>query len=262
MIFLLDSALRVAVIVGAGLLVAKLLPRTSAATRHSILAAAMLCGAVAPVVTLVGPELRLALPAGTGEVLFPSSRVGEYVSGQVTTPSAPLAQTPLLGEEGIGEVQSQTGFETKAPERTLRLDIIWLSGVALTLAVLLIGWSRLAWIAWRSRPVLHGKWMRSAETIARDYRLRRRIHLLQSRYPGMLATWGLLRPKVVLPRDAEDWHSDRIQVVLCHELAHVRRHDVRKGWAPVIARSLDASTFYTLLSPPTITREAWFFRAD
>ena len=67
--------------------------------------------------------------------------------------------------------------------------------------------------------------MQSAARIASDYRLRRRIRLLQSRAPTMLATWGLIRPKVVLPRDADQWRPDRIQVVLRHELAHVRRHD-------------------------------------
>src|SRR5262249_2990583 len=28
-----------------------------------------------------------------------------------------------------------------------------------------------------------------------------------------------------LPRDADQWHEDRIHVVLRHELAHIRRHD-------------------------------------
>jgi TonB family protein len=41
----------------------------------------------------------------------------------------------------------------------------------------------------------------------------------------LLATWGIVRPQVLLPHHAHDWTLDRVHVVLCHELAHIRRHD-------------------------------------
>jgi protocatechuate 3,4-dioxygenase beta subunit len=54
--------------------------------------------------------------------------------------------------------------------------------------------------------------------------LRRRVQLLQTQQSEVL-TWGLLRPKLLLPADAETWSTDRIRIVLHHEFAHVRRHD-------------------------------------
>jgi TonB family protein len=33
------------------------------------------------------------------------------------------------------------------------------------------------------------------------------------------------RPCVLLPHHSRDWTADRLHVVLCHELAHIRRHD-------------------------------------
>ena len=41
----------------------------------------------------------------------------------------------------------------------------------------------------------------------------------------MLVTWGLARPKVILPAAAAAWSDARARVVLSHELAHIRRGD-------------------------------------
>ena len=65
----------------------------------------------------------------------------------------------------------------------------------------------------------------SAEEISRGYGLRRPVTLLQSPHPSLLVTWGLARPKVILPAAADAWTDERARVVLSHELAHIRRGD-------------------------------------
>jgi len=101
----------------------------------------------------------------------------------------------------------------------------WAAGATVMLAILLIGWLRLVWIARQSDRVLLGNWSQHAAQICDDYGLRRTVRLIQTRRDGLLATWGILRPRIVLPLDADSWEKNRIEVVLRHELAHVRRND-------------------------------------
>jgi TonB family protein len=73
--------------------------------------------------------------------------------------------------------------------------------------------------------VVDGTWSEVAFALAEPGRKRRPVRLLQSDHPLLLVTWGLTRPRVILPRTAGDWPADRVRAVLGHELAHVERRD-------------------------------------
>ena len=115
---------------------------------------------------------------------------------------------------------------------------VWVAGVALSLLILGVGIGRLAWIAVRARGVDCGPWAESAKRVAHGYGLTRPVRLLQSDHPTLLVTWGLMRPRIVLPRDALHWTEDRIAIVLAHELAHVERGDWAVQMTAEIVRAI------------------------
>ncbi len=55
---------------------------------------------------------------------------------------------------------------------------------------------------------------------------------------SMPFTCGVLRPVIMLPRNAREWSSARLRIVLLHESAHVRRRDCLAKSAALTSRAL------------------------
>ena len=77
-------------------------------------------------------------------------------------------------------------------------------------------------------------WLRIVDEVRREYGIRQNVRVLQTPSPDLLATWGMFRPCILVPPRATRWDEDVIRVVVCHELAHVRRND----WAVQIAADI------------------------
>jgi TonB family protein len=204
--------IKVSLIVLLGLAATVLLRKRSAAVRHWILAAAIICAAATPLLERVVPVWHLPVS---------SSLFGRRVE--------PLAIFIPIHEREIADSSDgaqQTRFVPVQTATALRiLRPIWLAGFAIGLSFLLVGFARLAWLASRSERVVNGTWTEIAATLSRRFGLRRPILLLQSDHPTLLVTWGLRQPTVILPDEARGWPEDRVQIVLAHELAHIRRGD-------------------------------------
>ena len=54
----------------------------------------------------------------------------------------------------------------------------------------------------------------------------RAIRLLQSDKVSVPFTWGIIKPCIVIPSEAGLWSSRKLEIVLLHECAHIKRMDI------------------------------------
>jgi TonB family protein len=230
MSLLLASTIKVSLVILVGLGAATLLRGRSAAIRHWVLAAAILCAAAVPALELVVPAWGYGFSSIAHRPQAASAGAG------ISSPDAGAAEQI----EFTVSASPQTGARAARPGISGLIVPAWTLGAAISVLLLVVGLARLTWLASRARPVQPGIWTRLADEIAREYGLRRPVRLLESDHPSLLVTWGLVQPKVIIPRAAQDWSADRAAIVLRHELAHIRRGD----WLVQIAGELLRSAYW------------------
>jgi len=104
--------------------------------------------------------------------------------------------------------------------------LFWVLGfIAVTLPAL-AGVAGNEWRRRQSRRVGDQNWLQLLDRLTRQLALYRRVELRTSPVPLIPVTWGVLRPVVLLPQQAEQWTEPVRRFVLLHELAHVKRWDV------------------------------------
>jgi beta-lactamase regulating signal transducer with metallopeptidase domain len=103
--------------------------------------------------------------------------------------------------------------------------LAWGMGVAVSSLRLLSGWVRLRRRVREAAPAPEA-WQQRLEALARHLGVKRGVRLLQSSTLEVPAALGWLRPVVLLPVSTLSGLSPRqLEMILAHELAHIRRHD-------------------------------------
>jgi TonB family protein len=214
MIGLFDELLKVSIVLSAGLLAMRAMAKHSAAARHWVLASAVICALAIPVLESLAPAWRLPAiaqggPAGAAVSVSETFSIGAPGESAESSQAAKVRTPPLARSLSISTL----------------LGLLWLSGTCASISVLVIGLARLSWLAAHARVVTSGISLGAATDLTRREALARPVTLLQSDHPSLLVTWGWVRPKIILPACAQSWSTRRAEIVLRHELAHVRRGD-------------------------------------
>ena len=233
MTIFIDLAIRSSMLLAVGLVLSACLAKRSAALRHRVLAATLLAAAAVVPFSLALPEWTITLPAP------------EFDTTRPVTSSAWLEDR---AERATSAVVAPT---TATPARVSPVVVVWFAGVLVAAAALIAGLMRVGRVARRSTRVEDSRWLQLLESIAHRYQVTREVVIARTDSADLLATWGVLRPQVLVPHHADDWALDRIRVVLSHELAHIRRHD----WlVQIAAETLRAILWFNPLAWMVCTR--------
>ena len=167
------------------------------------------CTALALVfVTFVGTALRAYAP------LAPSTEIGSAIGAGAATALAAADRTAVAT------------WSSLAQPALPWIVGLWLTGVAVLSTRLYLSWWSARGLVRGGTPVGIEEWERRAARLGEALGIRRAVRLLESASLQVPAVVGSLRPVILLPASAlSGLTPEQIEMVLAHELAHIRRHD-------------------------------------
>ena len=137
---------------------------------------------------------------------------GRQLHPVVTLPSGPGASSPRT--DGSSPLTPAAG-----------VFLIWALGCGTGLVSLGVAALRFRALARGATPIRDPDWIRSTDRLRQRARVRVDTPILSSARVSTPMTGGPLRPAILLPASAERWTPGRREMVVSHELVHVRRRD-------------------------------------
>jgi HEAT repeat protein/beta-lactamase regulating signal transducer with metallopeptidase domain len=232
-----DAVVKATLLLGVAGIAALALRRASAATRHLVWTLALVSALVLPALSIALPRwhmpfLLVAAPEPVAHIVdaaVPAPRPSHASSEQ----PRPAAAAPVAAAQGRERhaADSFTVAQWPAVASTWQriswaalVSMIWAAGFVLVAGRLLLGLVAVQWMSRRTERVADAPWLQVARELAVHIGVSR-VAFLRSRRAAMPMAWGIVRPAVMMPADADEWPLERLRIVLLHELAHVKRRD-------------------------------------
>ena len=195
--------IKASVLLAVVFLFAGTLRRRSASERHLVWVLVLALASALPILSVLLPSWQpdgARRAAAVFPVLFQSS-------------------VPAEGADAGDVVVRAESLDAPDPTFARLLTIVWLGGAGLVLIVIIQATRGLARGAAASGVIADASWLALVADVSRALGSERSIQLLQSAHDSVPVTWGLLRPRVLLPACATQWSEERKRLVLAHELA-------------------------------------------
>jgi len=240
--WLFDTSLRGLAILAVTLLMSGLLRKRSAAVRHLLWLFAVAGLLLVPVLSSCLPAWRI-LPHVEAFVVAaadePTQPGASFADSQRSAPTRDLsaahalrtesAATAVAAPDGQSAKTSPADAAPSASSTTVTFSttivLIW-GGVAAGLAAVFCLGGLSLWRTGRSaRRITSGPLADLLRETARQAGVRHPVVLLVSDCRSMPMTWGVRRPRLLLPSDVDGWSPAQTRMVLLHELAHIKRRD-------------------------------------
>ncbi|MGB2714656.1 MAG: M56 family metallopeptidase, partial [Vicinamibacterales bacterium] len=225
---LADSILKASLVLMSAAVATHILRRASAALRHLIWTIALVSALLMPMLSLALPRWQFPLVTVASSEMPPVSDA-KALRAPAISRERDLPTTPSVAASASidSATPARDTFWTRLSNMTFERALlgIWALGVLLIIARVVIGVIAVQWMARRGQRVLDAPWMKMAVQLASEVGVSSNITFLRNRGASMPMACGVLRPAVLMPEEADEWPTDRLRIVLLHELAHVKRHD-------------------------------------
>jgi TonB family protein len=188
----------------ATLLVQWLLHRRSPALRHLVLRSGLIGLLMLTAMWIVLPSWQLPLPG---------------IMDRAWTATASIFQfqgTAIASQSSVPNSPSWASF----------LVIGWLIGSLIVMVRFAFGLYWINRIVKKATPVKTPDLISTAASIKADLGIRSHVWCICSDRVHVPMVWGVFRPVVILPHQYTDWTNDERDMILRHELAHIKRRDV------------------------------------
>ncbi len=216
---------RQALLILAVALVLRAFPRMAAAWRHwTWLVAALAVGLI--------PLAASLLPSWP---LIPAEWI--YGTDAVSISEASKPQWALLTEPP----SASWSIESSGWGWVEIAFIIWIVGALALIARLWAGLLGLRSFQRGRTPVYRGRLCARLEHCRRLAGVSTLVDLYLSSRSPLPMTWGVIRPAINLPEEAEGWSNERLDAVFLHELAHIQRADC---WANMVLKMVCALNWF------------------
>jgi uncharacterized protein (TIGR03435 family) len=201
-----------ATLVSAGALtMARIARRRRASIRHLVLATAFIVLLALPMVSLV---------ISPHNVSVPTSRQAAIADLVVPAPPEATAHAWHAADKR-GRLAAPAIGSLLSPS-TLAV-VVWLAGVTVVIVPMGAGLIRVFRVRRSGLPWRHAQAV--VEEIAVAQGVHRGIQLLLDEAVVGPMTCGVVRPAIILPRDARIWNPEDLQRAIVHEVEHIRRGD-------------------------------------
>jgi HEAT repeat protein/beta-lactamase regulating signal transducer with metallopeptidase domain len=225
-----DAAWRGALLLSIAFVVARLLKAHPAAVRHVLWTGALAGVMAMPLLTVVAPSVPVAVPQRVPQISSPAAPDNSLGSTEFAnedkdveraSPSASATDSPIL----TSTIQAVTTPWYRWMSPVTWAIVIWLVGVLAFSIRLLVGFMALSRMRRNGRDV-EDSVAELADACAARLGLHDGPRVIVSPRVAMPCAAGWIKPVIVLPEGHETWTRERLEIVLLHELSHIRRMDI------------------------------------
>jgi|GEM_PF-3067768 len=194
-----------------------LLRSSSARIRYAICCCAMVAIFLTVVMTAI-----VVWPDGDNPERYTSAVTGEWAGQASSSGSGATVNLPASANEA-----SSLKHWWKHPSIRRYFFLAWVTGVILFSGYHFIGWRRARGFVRRGTSPVGREWQARFKDLCDDFGVRRLVVLLSSSLVKVPCVIGWIKPVLLVPASMfTALDPSEIEMILVHELAHVRRYDV------------------------------------